>query len=84
MKQAAQKKRFRQAAETENGMPVSAGARLAHVQQAIDLGRTFTVDLSGIPEDKRPGVVAEIKELVQRASTQTPQTNLEPSSKPFE
>jgi hypothetical protein len=59
--------RFRQAAEAEDGMPVSAGARVAHVRRAVEAGRIFYVDLSGVPEDERPAVVAEIKELVDRA-----------------
>ena len=64
---------FRQAAEAEGGMPVSAGARVAHVRLAMESGRAVTFDLSGVPEDKRPAVVAEIKELVNRASVRTPQ-----------
>lgn len=60
--------RFRQAAESEGGMPVSAGARVAHIRMAIESGRMFYVDLSGIPENERPGVIAEIKALVERAA----------------
>jgi hypothetical protein len=60
--------RFRQAAEAEGGMPISAGARVAHVRMAVESGRMIYVDLSGIPEGERPGVVAEIKALVERAS----------------
>jgi hypothetical protein len=58
---------FRQAAEAEDGMPVSAGARMAHMRMALASGRALYVDLSGIPEDKRPALVIEIKELVNRA-----------------
>jgi hypothetical protein len=58
---------FRQAAEAEGGMPVSAGARMAHMRMALVSGRALYVDLSGIPEDKRPALVIEIKELVNRA-----------------
>jgi len=59
--------RFRQAAEAEGGMPISAGARVAHIRMAVESGRMFYVDLSGVPEDERPGLVAEIKALVERA-----------------
>jgi hypothetical protein len=59
---------FRQAAEAEDGVPVSAGARVAQVRSALDSGRTFFVDLSSVPEKDRQGVVAEIKALVDRAS----------------
>jgi hypothetical protein len=55
---------FRQAAEAEGGMPVSAGARVAHVRAAT----TCTVDLSAVPEDQRPALVARINELVRQAS----------------
>jgi hypothetical protein len=60
---------FRQAAEEEGGKPVSAGARGAQVQGAVAAGRALYVDLSGVPEAKRPALVAEIKELVNHAST---------------
>ena len=50
-------------------MPVSAGARVAHVCSAVEAGRAFYVDLSAVPVDQRPTVVAQINELVQRAST---------------
>ncbi len=58
----------RRAADAEGGMPVSAGARVAHIRQAVESGRAFYVDLSGVPEEKRADVVAEIKDLVKRAS----------------
>ena len=60
---------FRRAAEAEGGMPISAGARVAHVRLAVELGRALHIDLSGVPEDKRPAVVAEIREVVNRALT---------------
>jgi hypothetical protein len=62
---------FRKAAEAEGGMPVSAGARVAHVQFSLQSGRAIQIDLSGVPEEKRPAVIAEISELVKRASTGT-------------
>jgi hypothetical protein len=80
MTQASRKKLFRQGAEAEGGMAVSAGARVAHVQLAVESGRAFYVDLSGVPEDKRGALVAEIKELVKRVSTLTPQKELDPAS----
>ena len=67
---------FRQAAEAESGMPVSAGLRLAHIRLAVESGRAFYVDLSAVPEDKRPLVKAEIKELVNRFRTPSPSNHL--------
>jgi hypothetical protein len=71
---------FRRAAEAEGGMPISAGARVAHIRLALESGRAFYVDLSGVPEDKRPALIAEIKELVNRASARTPQ--MDPAQDP--
>jgi hypothetical protein len=59
--------RFRMAAEAEGGVPISAGARVAHLRKAVDAGRAFYVDLSSVPEDDREAVVAEIKAVVDRA-----------------
>jgi hypothetical protein len=73
---------FRQAAEAENGMPVSAGARMAHVRAAVAAGRAFYVDLSGVPEDQRPALVNEIKELVRRASAQPSRKDLNRATDP--
>ena len=70
MTHSSSKELFRQAAEAEGGMPISAGACIAHVRMAVESGRALLVDLSAVPEDKRPAVVAEIKELVNRASSQ--------------
>lgn len=53
-------------------MAVSAGARVAHVRIAVESGRAFYIDLSAVPEGKRPAVVAEINELVKRASEGPP------------
>jgi hypothetical protein len=72
---------FRQAAEAENGMPISAGARIAHVRLAIESGRTVVVDFSGVPEDRRPALLAEIKELVNKASAQKTCSDTQPTSK---
>jgi hypothetical protein len=65
-------KLFRQAAEAEGGMPVSAGARIIHVRTAEQKGRAVYVDLSAVPEEKRAAVIVQIKELVNRASSKTP------------
>ena len=59
--------RFRNAAESEGGISVSAGARVSHVRMAVDAGRAFYVDLSGLPEGERPAVISEINDLVARA-----------------
>lgn len=82
MTHASSEELFRQAAEAENGMPVSAGARVAHLRSALASGRAFYVDLSGVPEDQRPALVAEIKELVQQASGPTSHKDLKPASDP--
>jgi hypothetical protein len=71
--------RFRQAAEAEGGMPISAGVRVAHIRMAVEAGRMFYVDLSGVPEDERPGVIAEIKALVERACVRPAGANPVPS-----
>jgi hypothetical protein len=63
---------FRQAAEAEGGAPVSAGARRMHIRLAIESGRAFYVDLSNVPEDKRAEVIAQIQELVTKATTADP------------
>jgi hypothetical protein len=73
---------FRKAAEAEGGMPVSAGARVAHVQLALQSGRAFHIDLSAVPEDKRSAVIAEIGELVKRASTGTKPGSPQPATDP--
>jgi hypothetical protein len=61
MTQTSREELFRQAAEAESGMPVSAGGRLTHVAMAIESGRAFYVDLSPVPEDKRLALIADIK-----------------------
>jgi hypothetical protein len=71
--------RFRHAAESEGGIPVSAGARVAHVRMAVEAGRVFYVDLSSVPEEARPAVVSEIRALVDRASAQALQQGLKPA-----
>jgi hypothetical protein len=73
--------RFRKAAEAEGGIPVSAGARVSHVRMAVEAGRVFYVDLSSIPEDERPAVIAEIKDLVDRAVARVPVKGLNPLKK---
>jgi hypothetical protein len=74
--------RFREAAEAEDGMPVSAGARIAHIHTAAEAGRIFYVDLSSLPEAERPAVVTEIKELVARAIDRVPAKDLMTAQKP--
>ena len=51
-------------------MPISAGVRPAYVRLVADTGRRFIVDISGVPEEKRAALVAEIRELVNRAGNQ--------------
>ena len=74
--------RFRQAAEAEGGMPISAGARVAHVRLAIDSGRAVVVELSGVPEASRTALIAEIKELVRKASVRSTNPDTQAASKP--
>ncbi len=64
--------RFRAAAEAEGGIPVSAGARVGHVEMAVEAGRAFYVDLSSLPENLRPAVIAELKGVVDRALANIP------------
>ncbi|MCI0378189.1 MAG: hypothetical protein L0215_11335 [Gemmataceae bacterium] len=71
---------FRQAAEEEGGLPISAGARVAHVRLAIESGRTIQIDLFDVPEDKRTALIAEIKELVRRAGLRATSADVPPAS----
>lgn len=64
--------RLRREAEAESGMSVSAGARVVHVRTAVASGRAILVDLSTVPEENRPALVAEIKQLVSRAGASSP------------
>lgn len=64
--------RFRQAAESADGIPVSAGARIVHVRGAVEAGRVFYVDLSSVPENNRPNVITEIQQIVSKASESRP------------
>ena len=77
MTQPSREERFRQAADAEAGAPVSAGARVFHVRSAVESGRALYVDLSGVPDEKRLTVVAEIKELVHRASLKLPRNDIQ-------
>jgi hypothetical protein len=74
--------RFRDAALAEGGMSVSAGARTSHVRAAVEAGRVFYVDLSSLPEEERPAVVSEIKDLVDRAVARASAKGLNPARKP--
>ncbi len=73
--------RFREAAEAEDGISVSAGARIVHVRSAVEAGRVFYVDLSSLPEEDRPSLVAEIKDLVDRAVARATAKGLNPARK---
>jgi len=64
---------FKQAAEAEGGIPVSAGARIIHIRTAAEKRRAVYVDLSSVPEEKRSAVILQIKELVRRESLKTPE-----------
>ena len=56
MSQLSRDELFRQAAEAEGGMPVSAGVRIFHIRTAAEKGSAVYVDLSTIPEEKRSAV----------------------------
>lgn len=71
---------FRQAAEAENGMPVSAGARVAHVRLALESGRAVTIDLSQVPEDRRAALVAVMQEMVRLTGAQPGNAKVKPST----
>jgi hypothetical protein len=58
---------YRKALEAEDGEPISAGARVAHVQLSVESGRTCYVDLSGVPADERAALVTRIKKMVTEA-----------------
>lgn len=62
--------RFRAAAEAEGGAPVSAGARVSHLEMALAAGRTVRVDLAGVPAERRAAVIGEIAALVREAGGQ--------------
>jgi len=68
MTRSVSEERFRQAAEAEGGMPVSAGARASHFKRAAASGRMYYVDLTTVPEERRLALVDEIKALIERAS----------------
>jgi hypothetical protein len=63
---------FRHAAEAEDGMAVSAGARVAHVRLALETGRAVNVDLSDVPEERRSSLIEAIRELVRREAACAP------------
>lgn len=71
---------FRNAADAEGGMSVSAGARIAHLRLALDSGRAVTVDLSEVPQDRRSSLVALIRELVKLTSEQSLHSGTKPIS----
>jgi hypothetical protein len=73
---------FRQAAEAEGGMSVSAGARVAHVRLALESGRAITVDLSEVPEDRRSALVAVIREMVRLTAGLSPKAGVNPTPSP--
>ncbi len=81
MNQASRRKLFRQSAEAEDGVPVSAGARVAHVRSAVESGRAFYVDLSGVPVDQRPALIAQIEEMVKRHSKPASQADRVPTAR---
>ncbi|HEX4611009.1 MAG TPA: hypothetical protein VH092_22655 [Urbifossiella sp.] len=56
---------YRKAMESDDGFPVSAGARMAHVKAAAEAGRSVQVDLSDVPAELRPALLVEIRELIQ-------------------
>lgn len=53
--------RFREAAEAEGGMPISAGARLVHAEAAPP---SITLDLSQVPEGSRAALISAIRDII--------------------
>jgi hypothetical protein len=68
MTHATPEERFRQLAEMEDGMPVSAGGRVSHEQAHVTAGRGVFLDLTAIPEAQRPAVVSELQEVIRKAT----------------
>ena len=56
---------YRKAMEADDGQPVSAGARVAHVKAAAEAGRSVQFDLSDVPAEFRPALLVEIRELIR-------------------
>ena len=56
---------YRAAMEADDGGPVSAGARVAHVKAAAEAGRSVQLDLSDVPAELRPALLVEIRELIR-------------------
>ena len=69
---------FRQAAESEGGMAVSAGARVAHVRLAVESGRAVTVDLTQVPEDLRSSLIELIRDMVKLTAARAPKVGIKP------
>ncbi len=57
--------KYRKAMEAEDGEPVSAGARVAHVKAAAESGRIAQFDLTAVPVELRPALLVEIRELIR-------------------
>ena len=71
---------FRQAAEAEGGMSVSAGARVAHVRLAVESGRAVTVDLSPVPENLRSSLIELIRDMVTLTAARSPKAASKPTA----
>lgn len=56
---------YRKAIESDDGKPVSAGARVAHLKAAEEAGRSVHFDLSDVPAELRPTLLVEIRELIR-------------------
>jgi len=75
---------FRQAAEDEGAISISAGARVAHMRLALESGRAVNVDLSPVPEGKRSALVNLIREMVRLAAAEAFPPSAAPSANPAE
>jgi len=75
--------RYRQAIEADDGEPVSAGARVAHVKAAAEAGRSVHLDLSDVPAELRPALLVEIQELIrERAARAAKSRQIGPAAQP--
>ena len=80
--------RYRKALEADDGEPVSAGARVAHVRAAAESGRSVQVDLSDVPAELRPSLLVEIRELIRERAARAAKSGQvsagQPDDKPVE
>lgn len=65
---------YRAALEADDGQPISAGARVAHVKASAEAGRSVQLDLSDVPVELRPALLVQIRELVREHAARAART----------